>query len=127
MSWREVSPPLDRELTREEIEQMHKAKEEKIQGVEAKIQTMQDELLVLENELLRWEDRVKEGDEFSNAHMREHVRCPYSQPLVDRLNNMEWKINEVKMNIHYKGKAINDLQFELYTLKNEKARLPRLF
>ena len=64
MSWREVSPPLDRELTREEIEQMHKAKEEKIQGVEAKIQTMQDELLVLENELLRWEDRVKEGRSF---------------------------------------------------------------
>ena len=125
MSWREVSPPLDRELTREEIEQMHKAKEEKIQGVEAKIQTMQDELL--ENELLRWEDRVKEGDKFSNAHMREHVRCPYSQPLVDRLNSMEWKVNEVKMNIHYKGKAINDLQFELYTLKSEKARLPRLF
>ena len=76
MSWREVSPPLDRELTREEIEQMHKAKEEKIQNVEAKIQTMQDELLVLERDLLRWEDRIKEGDEFSNAHMKEHRHCP---------------------------------------------------
>ena len=127
MSWREVSPPLDRELTREEIKQMHKAKEEKIQEVEAKIRTMQDELLVLQNELLRWENRIKDGDEFSNAHMKEHVHCPYSQPLVDRLNSMEWKTNEVKMNIHYKGKAINDLQFELYTLKSEKARLPCLF
>ena len=126
MSWREGSP-VDQELTREEIEQMHTAKEEKIQAVEAKIQAMQAELLVLENALLRLEDRIKQGDEFSNIHMREHVRCPYSQPTVDRLNNMEWKTNEVRMNIHYKGKAINDLQFELYTLKSEKARLPRLF
>ena len=55
------------------------------------------------------------------------MRCPYSQPTADRLNNMEWKTNEVRMNIHYKGKAINDLQFELYMLKSEKARLPRLF
>ena len=75
MSWREGSP-LDRELKREEIEQMHTAKEEKIQAVEAKIQAMQAELLVLENELLRLEDRIKKGDEFSNNHMREHVRCP---------------------------------------------------
>ena len=127
MSWREVSPTLDRELTREEIEQMHTAKEEKIRAVEAKIQAMQDELLVLENNLLRLEDRIKKGDEFSNVHMKEHAQGPYSQPTVDRLNNMEWKTNEIKMNIHYKGKAINDLQFELYKLKNEKARLPRLF
>ena len=127
MSWREVSPPLDRELTREEIEQMHTAKEEKIQAVEAKIQAMQAELLVLENELLCLEDRIKKGDDFSSSHMREHVRCPYSQPTVDRLNNMEWKTNEVKMNIHFKGKAINDLQFELYMLKSERACLPHLF
>ena len=40
MSWREGSP-VDRELTREEIEQMHTAKDEKIQAVEAKIQAMQ--------------------------------------------------------------------------------------
>ena len=106
MSWREGSP-VDRELTREEIEQMHTAKEEKIQAVEAKIQAMQAELLVLENELLRLEDRIKQGDEFSNIHMREHVRCPYSQPTVDRLNNMEWKTNEVRMNIHFKGRAIS--------------------
>ena len=55
------------------------------------------------------------------------MHCPYSQPTVKRLNNMEWKTNEVRMNIHYNGRAINDLQFELYTLKSEKARLPRLF
>ena len=116
-----------RELTREEIEQMHTAKEEKIRAVEAKIQAMQDELLVLENNLLRLEDRIKKGDEFSNVHMKEHAQCPYSQPTVDRLNNMEWKTNEIILNIHYKGRAIHDLQFELYTLKNEKARLPRLF
>ena len=106
---------------------MHTAKEEKIQAVEAKIQAMQDELLVLENNLLRLEDQIKKGDEFSNVHMKEHVQCPYSQPTLDRLNNMEWKTNEIKMNIPYKGRAISDLQFELYTLKNEKARLPRLF
>ena len=88
---------------------------------------MQAELLVLENNLLRLEDQIKKGDEFSNVHLREHVHCPYGQPTVDRLNNMEWKTNEIKMNIHYKGRAINDLQFELYTLKSEKARLPRLF
>ena len=62
MSWREVSPPFDRELTWEDIEQMHTAKEEKIQAVEAKIQAMQAELLVLENELLRLEDQIKKGD-----------------------------------------------------------------
>ena len=106
---------------------MHTAKEEKIQAVEAKIQAMQAELLVLENNLLSLEDQIKKGDEFSNVHLREHVHCPYGQPTVDRLNNMEWKTNEIKMNIHYKGRAINDLQFELYTLKSEKARLPRLF
>ena len=127
MSWREVYPPVDRELTREEIEQMHTAKEEKIRAVEAKIRAMQDELLVLENNLLRLEDRIKKGDEFSNVHMKDHAQCPYSQPTVDRLNNMEWRSNEIKMNIHYMGKAINDLQFELFTLKNERARLPRLF
>ena len=59
--------------------------------------------------------------------MHPNAQCLYSQPTVDRLNNMEWKTNEIKMNIHYKGRAINNLQFELYTLKNEKARLPRLF
>ena len=52
MSWRESSP-VDRELTREEIEQMHTAKEEKIQAVEAKIQAMQAELLVLEKKILQ--------------------------------------------------------------------------
>ena len=51
---------------------MHTAK---IQAVEAKIQAMQAELLVLENELLRLEDHIKKGVEFSNIHMREHVRC----------------------------------------------------
>ena len=55
------------------------------------------------------------------------MRCPYSQPTVDRLNNMEWKTNEVRMNIHFKGRAINDLQFELYSLKSERACLPCLF
>ena len=83
--------------------------------------------MVLENELLHLEDRIKRGDEFSNIHMREHVRCPYGQPMADRLNNIEWKTNEVKMNIHFKGKAINDLQFELYMLKSERACLPHLF
>ena len=126
MSWREGSP-LDRELKREEIEQMHTAKEEKIQAVEAKIQSMQAELLVLKNNLLRLEDQIKKGDEFSNVHLREHVHFPYGQPTVDRLNNMEWKTNEIKMNIHYKERDINNLQFELYALKSEKACLPRLF
>ena len=126
MSWREGSP-IDRELTREEIEQMRTAKEEKIQAVEAKIQAMQAELLVLENELSSLEDQIKEGDRFSSNHMREHVRCLYSQPTVDRLNSLEWKAYEVRMNVLFKGKAINDLQFQLYKLKNERARLHRLF
>ena len=126
MSWREGSP-VDRELTREEIEQMHTAKEEKIQAVEAKIQAMQAELLVLENELPRLEDQISKGDQFSRDHMREHVRCPYGEPRVDRLNSLEWKAHKVRMTIHVKGNAINNLQFELYKLKNEKASLPRLF
>ena len=126
MSWRESSP-IDRELTREEIEQMHKAKEEKIQAVEAKIQTMQAELSILENKLPQLEDQIRKGDQFSRDHMSEHAQCPYGGHTVDRINDLEWKAHEVRSTIFFNGKKINDLQVELYKLREEKAGLPRLF
>ena len=83
--------------------------------------------MVLENELPLLEDQIKKGDQFSRDHMRELVHCLYGEPMVDRLNNLEWKAHEVRMTVHVKGNSINNLQFELYKLKNEKAGLPRLF
>ena len=126
MSWRESSP-IDRELTREEIEQMHTAKEEKIQAVETKIQTKQAELSILENRLPRLEDQIRRGDQFTSDHLSEHAQCPYGGHTVDRINDLEWKAGEVRSTIFFKGKKINDLQFELYKLREEKAGLLRLF
>ena len=126
MSWRESSP-TDRELTREEIEQMHNATEEKIRDVEAKIQLGQSELSLLEIRLPRLEEQIRKGDQFTNKHLSEHVHCPYGGHTVDRINDLERRAGDVRSQIFFKGKEINNLQFELYKLKERKSGLPRLF
>ena len=126
MSWRESSP-IDRELTREEIEQMHNATEEKIRDVEAKIQLGQSELSLLEIRLPRLEEQIRKGDQFTYEHLSEHVHCPYGGHTVDRINDLERRAGDVRSQIFFKGKEINNLQFELYKLKERKSGLPRLF
>ena len=126
MSWRDSSP-IDRELTREEIEQMHNAIEEKIRDVEAKIQLGQSELSLLEIRLPRLEEQIRKGDQFTNEHLSEHVHCPYGGHTVDRINDLERRAGDVRSQIFFKGKEINNLQFELYKLKEKKSGLPRLF
>ena len=126
MSWRESSPS-DRELNKEEIEQMHNATEERIRDVEAKIQLGQSELSLLEIRLPRLEEQIRKGDQFTHEHLSEHKYCPYGGHTVDRINDLERRAGDVKSQIFFKGKEINNLQFELYKLKEKKSGLPRLF
>ena len=126
MSWRDSSP-IDRELTREEIEQMHNAIEEKIRDVEAKIQLGQSELSLLEIRLPRLEEQIRKGDQFTHEHLSEHKYCPYGGHTVDRINDLERRAGDVKSQIFFKGKEINKLQLELYKLKERKSGLSRLF
>ena len=126
MSWR-GSSPTNRELTNEEIEQMHNATEERIRDVEAKIQLGQSELSLLEIRLPRLEEQIRKGDQFTHEHLREHVNCPYGGHTVDRINDLERRAGDVRSQIFFKGKEINKLQLELCELKEKKAGLPRLF
>ena len=118
MSWRESSP-TDKELTREEIEQMHNATEEKIRDVEAKIQLGQSELSLLEIRLPRLEEQIRKGDQFTNEHLSEHVHCPYGGHTVDRINDLERRAGDVRSQIFFKGKEISICNLNCTSLRKK--------